>query len=145
MFTPNQLDVRRFFCSVYQKWRHQLPMQAIESLAAQWIQDHPDYHDILADEERALAQIGMAYLDGQDNPFLHLSMHLSISEQCTIDQPQGVQKALSQLSHQLNSLHLAHHIAMEGLGHMLWESQQKGIPPDAHAYLEFLYRKIQSS
>ena len=33
-----------------------------------------------------------------------------------------------------NSLHDAHHEAMECLGQMLWESQRSGKPPDGNAY-----------
>ena len=32
------------------------------------------------------------------NPFLHLSMHLSISEQCSIDQPPGIRQAVELLA-----------------------------------------------
>ena len=73
--------------------------------------------------------------DGRDNPFLHLSMHLSISEQCSIDQPRGIRQALELLTHRRDSLHLAHHEAMDCLGHMIWESQRAGRPPDGAAYI----------
>ena len=68
--------------------------------------------------------------DGGANPFLHLSMHLSISEQCSIDQPRGIRQAVELLAARRNSLHDAHHEAMECLGQMLWESQRVGRPPD---------------
>ena len=44
MFNPSQDDVRRFFCSVYAKSRVNAPMEAIETLAALWIDEHPHYH-----------------------------------------------------------------------------------------------------
>lgn len=72
---------------------------------------------------------------GKTNPFLHLSMHLSITEQCSIDQPRGIRQAVELLSHRCNSLHDAHHAAMDCLGQMLWESQRAGRPPDGESYV----------
>jgi hypothetical protein len=77
---------------------------------------------------------------GRTNPFLHLSMHLSISEQCSIDQPRGIRQAVELLTHRRNSLHTAHHEVMECLGTMLWESQQNGKPPDGEAYIACVQR-----
>jgi hypothetical protein len=139
MFSPSQADVRRFFCEVYRKQRSGEPMQAIEVLSAEWIKEHPEFHAELADLEGALTRVGQANTEGS-NPFLHLSMHLSISEQCSIDQPPGVRQAVELLTARLDSLHDAHHVAMECLGRMIWESQRAGRPPDGQAYLEMLRR-----
>ncbi len=79
--------------------------------------------------------------NGQANPFLHLSMHLSISEQCSIDQPRGIRQAVELLAARRDSLHEAHHDAMDCLGQMLWESQRAGRPPDGQAYIDCVQRK----
>ena len=78
--------------------------------------------------------------DSRTNPFLHLSMHLSISEQCSIDQPRGIRQAVELLTHRRNSLHEAHHAAMDCLGKMIWESQRAGRPPDGEAYIGCVQR-----
>ena len=109
-------------------------MEAIETLAGQWIDEHPEYHTEFADEAAALEKMYDAK-DGKTNPFLHLSMHLSISEQCSIDQPQGIRQAVELLAVRRGSLHDAHHEAMECLGQMIWESQRSGRPPDGQAYI----------
>ncbi len=140
MFSPSQADVRRFFCAVYAKRLQQQPMEAIETLAGQWIAEHPEYHAELADVDAALARLGEPGT-GRDNPFLHLSMHLSISEQCSIDQPRGIRQAVELLSKRLDSLHDAHHAAMDCLGQMLWESQRSGRPPDGDAYIACVQRR----
>jgi spermidine/putrescine-binding protein len=140
MFNPSQDDVRRFFCGVQAKAQAQAPMDALETLAGQWLAEHPEYEADLADAEAAVAQV----YDGQDgrtNPFLHLSMHLSISEQCSIDQPQGIRQAVELLTARRDSLHEAHHQAMECLGQMLWESQRAGRPPDGQAYIDCVQRR----
>lgn len=140
MFQPTQADVRRFFCGVYAKSRAGQPMEAIELLASQWIAEHPEYHVELADLDQALAS--MEKVDPQRvNPFLHLSMHLSISEQCSIDQPRGIRQAVELLTARRNSLHAAHHEAMDCLGTMLQESQSADRPPDGGSYIDCVQRQ----
>ena len=140
MFSPSQADVRRFFCAVYDKRLQQQPMEAIETLASQWIAEHPEYHVELSDVDAALARLGEP--DAlRDNPFLHLSMHLSISEQCSIDQPPGIRQAVELLAVRRGDLHAAHHEVMECLGSMLWESQRAGRPPDGQAYIDAVRRR----
>jgi hypothetical protein len=135
MFSPSQHDVRRFFCEAWRKHREGLPLTPIETLAAQWAVEHPEYHAELGDVEAALAA-SYTVEDGRTNPFLHLSMHLSIVEQCSIDQPHGIRDAVQRLAARRGSLHEAHHEVMECLGRMVWESQRGGLPPDGQAYLD---------
>ena len=140
MFNPSQADVRRFFCDVHAKTAANQPMDALETLAGQWLAEHPEYHSDLAD---GLAAQARSYdgAHGGSNPFLHLSMHLSISEQCSIDQPRGIRQAVELLAARRDSLHDAHHEAMECLGQMLWESQRSGRPPDGEAYVACVQRR----
>lgn len=135
MYQPSQLDVRRFFCASYARGRQGLALEPMQAIAWPWIQEHPEYHAELADEATALA-LEYRVEDGRTNPFLHLSMHLSIAEQMAIDQPAGIRQALQLLAGRLGSLHEAHHVAMEALGEMVWASQRSGLPPDGEVYLE---------
>lgn len=139
MFSPSQADVRKFFCDVYARQRDGLPMDALQTLAGQWIAEHPQYHADLADEKAALASM-KKIREAHTNPFLHLSLHLSLSEQCSIDQPRGIRQAVELLTAR-QSLHEAHHEAMECLALMIWESQRAGRPPDADAYLDCVQRR----
>jgi hypothetical protein len=140
MFEPSQADVRRFFCSVYAKWRDRQPMDALETLASQWVAEHPEYHADFSDVDAALERM-YEVKDGKTNPFLHLSMHLSVSEQCSIDQPRGIRQAVELLTAKRDSLHAAHHETMDALGQMIWESQRSGRPPDGHAYIDAVQRR----
>jgi hypothetical protein len=139
LMQPSQADVRRFFCQVFAKAREGKPLQAIETLASGWIAEHPEFHAELSDQEGALRGLGQV-TEGRTNPFLHLSMHLSISEQCSIDQPRGIRQAVELLSHRRNSLHDAHHEVMDCLGQMIWESQRAGRAPDGEAYVGCVQR-----
>ena len=140
MFQPSQHDVRSFFCGTWRKQRDALPLSPLEAQAADWIDQHPEYHALLADEAAALAA-SYTVEDGRENPFLHLSMHLSIGEQTGIDQPTGIRQAVQLLAAKRDSLHAAHHEVMECLGEMIWASQRSGLPPDGQAYIDCVRRR----
>jgi Domain of unknown function (DUF1841) len=140
MLNPSQHDVRRFFCEAWRKDREGAVLEAMETLAAQWIAEHPEYHADLVDVHEALAAT-YTVENGRTNPFLHLSMHLTISEQCGVDQPRGIRQAVELLAARRGSLHEAHHEVMECLGEMVWTSQRSGLPPDGPAYLEAVRRR----
>lgn len=140
MFQPSQHDVRRFFCQTWAKERAGQLLAPIEVLAAGWIAEHPQYQADLADEEAALAA-SYTVDDGRTNPFLHLAMHLTISEQVSIDQPRGIRQAVELLAAKRQSLHDAQHEVMDCLGEMIWASQRSGLPPDGHAYLDAVRRR----
>lgn len=141
MFTPSQLDVRRFFCETLRKHHAQEILTPIEAIALDWITQHPEYEHDLADLDAALAA-DYSVERSQTNPFLHLSMHLSISEQLSIDQPPGIRAAHLRLAQRLDSEHEAQHQIMECLGQMIWASQRSGLPPDGVQYLECIKAKI---
>lgn len=140
MFTPSQHDVRRFFCEVFRKQGANEILTPLEAIARDWLVQHPEYADDLSHLETALAA-DYSVESGQSNPFLHLSMHLSIAEQISIDQPPGIRTAFTGLAQRLGSEHEAHHQMMECLGEMIWTSQRSGLPPDGAAYIECIKRR----
>ena len=140
MFSPSQTDVRGFFVEARRKRLAGAPTTPLEAIAADWTDAHPEYSADLADAETAQAATFPA--DGErENPFLHLSMHLTISEQVQIDQPAGIRPAFLALAGRLGSQHAAQHEVMECLGRMLWESQRSGRPPDGEEYLACVRRR----
>jgi hypothetical protein len=141
MFTPSSHDVRRFFCEVFRKQQAREILTPLEAMAHDWLLQHPEYDDDLTDVEAAIAR-DYSVEGGQANPFLHLSMHLSIAEQVSIDQPRGIRAACEALTRKLDSPHEAHHVIMECLGEMIWNSQRRGLPPDGEAYVEAVRRHL---
>lgn len=140
MFNPSREEVRRFFCEAWQKQRAGSVLTPLEVIAVDWIGEHPEYHSLLTDTEGALSQ-DYTPEGGQTNPFLHLAMHLSISEQVSIDQPPGVRRAYESLAQRLDSPHEAQHQVMECLGEMLWQAQRTGMPPDGEQYIAAIQRR----
>ncbi|RJG21824.1 DUF1841 family protein [Massilia cavernae] len=139
MFTPSSHDVRRFFCEAFRKQRAGEILTPMDAIASDWIARHPEYDDVLADAESAVAR-DYSVEGGQPNPFLHLSMHLSIAEQVSIDNPPGIRAAHNALVQRLGE-HDAHHQIMECLGEMIWTSQRNGAAPDTAAYVECVRRR----
>ena len=77
MFAPNQADVRRFFCGAYNKHHTNQPLEAIETLAAMWMDLHPEYAGDFADEAGALTTLaagGDTSAGATESPFLHVSI-----------------------------------------------------------------------
>jgi hypothetical protein len=77
---------------------------------------------------------------GEANPFLHMSLHLAVAEQLSIDQPPGIAACFRKLLEKSRDRHAALHQGIECLAHTVWRAQRDGAPPDAAAYLECLAR-----
>ncbi len=147
LFNPSREDVRRFFCDAWHKQNGGELLTPLEGLALKWIGAHPEYHALLDEPERALAE-DYGVERGVTNPFLHLSMHLALEEQLSIDQPPGIRAAFEQLKSRAGSEHAAAHEAMECLGEIVWRSQRGALPADTAAinaaYLECLKRRLRT-
>lgn len=141
LFTPTRTGVRQFFIDAWSKQRAHAPLEPLEAIAVDWIVLHPEYHAVLEAPAAALER-DFSPEEGVTNPFLHLSMHLSIAEQVSIDQPRGIRAATEALALRRGSLHAAHHAVMECLGSMVWEAQRSAQPPDALAYVECVRRAL---
>lgn len=140
MFNPSRDEARRFLVDAWRKRREQLPATPLETLAADLVEMHPEYHALLADGAEAL-QREWTPEDGQTNPFLHLSLHLAVAEQLQIDQPPGIKAACAALAARRGDLHAALHDIVECLGETVWRAQRDKAPPDGAAYLDCIRRR----
>ena len=138
MFNPSREQARRFFCESWRKHRERLVLEGAEATAADLIAEHPEYHALLEDP-RAAVEREFTPEGGQMNPFLHLSLHLAIAEQISIDQPAGIRTEYERLRQTLE-VHDAEHAVMECLGETLWHAQRHGTALDSTRYLECLRR-----
>lgn len=139
LFDPSREQVRRFFCESWRKHRERLILEGAEATAADLIAEHPEYHALLENPQTAIEQ-EFSPEGGQMNPFLHLSLHLAIAEQISIDQPNGIKAAYAALRQKME-VHDAEHAIMECLGETIWRAQRNRAPMDGEAYLECVRRK----
>ena len=143
MFNPSREQVRSFFCESWRKHRERLVLQGAEATAADLILHHPEYHVLLESPEAALEQ-EFTPEGGQMNPFLHLSLHLAVADQISIDQPPGIRAAYETLRKRLE-VHDAEHAILECLGETIWNAQRQGGELDGNDYLERVRRVAQGA
>lgn len=141
MFKPSREQARRLFFETWRKYRQREILSGIETIALEVILMHPEYQDILADAERYLDK---DYLPeaGDTNPFLHMSMHVAIKEQLSIDQPVGICERFDRLRQKMGNEHDATHRIMECLAEMIWHAQRNQTAPDAVIYFDCLDRQL---
>ncbi len=138
MFNPSRDQARQFLIEAWSKRRHKLPGTPMDILAADLVDLHPEYHALLEAEDALTRE--WTPEQGETNPFLHLSLHLAIEEQLSIDQPPGVRAAFESLLSRRGDRHDALHAMLDCLGEMLWRAQRNKQPPDGDAYLDCLRR-----
>jgi uncharacterized protein DUF1841 len=134
MFNPTREDVREMFFGAWRKYRAGQPVAGIEALALEVILLHPEYHEALGQPGRTRDK---DYFD-ESNPFLHMSLHVALQEQLSIDQPPGIAARFQALLPRFQDRHEALHQALECLAETVWRAQREGAPPDAAAYLDCL-------
>ncbi|MCW5598614.1 MAG: DUF1841 family protein [Nitrosomonas sp.] len=143
MFNPSRAQVRQLFFDTWRKYHRQEILSGIETIALEVILLHPEYQGILDDEERYRDKDYFPEM-GETNPFLHMSMHVAIKEQLSIDQPIGIRQKFENLRAKTGDEHTATHIIIECLAEMLWQSQRHQTPPDAQIYFDCL-SKVEES
>lgn len=143
MFNPSRDQARRFFIDAWHKRLERLPLTPLETMAADIVAMHPEYHGMLADGSADPEVLAREWTpeQGEANPFLHLSLHLAVEEQLSIDQPPGIAAEFARLQIRLGDRHAALHEVLECLGEIVWRAQRDRSPPDGMAYLECLRRR----
>ncbi|MFM1956327.1 MAG: hypothetical protein RIR20_1147, partial [Pseudomonadota bacterium] len=77
LFNPSRDQVRQFFFDTWAKYKQTQTLTDLEAIALQVIQMHPEYHTVLDAPERFMEQAYFPEM-GETNPFLHMSLHLSV-------------------------------------------------------------------
>ena len=137
MYNPTREQVREMFFGTWRKYRGGEPLAGVETLALEVILLHPEYHELLGQPARFREK---DYTD-ESNPFLHMSLHVALLEQLSIDQPPGIVGRFDALLSRFGERHAALHEAIECLAETVWRAQRDGRPPDAAAYLDCLADK----
>jgi hypothetical protein len=134
-------ELRRSYSEAWRKHQRRAPLTPLESLIADVIALHPEYHGVVSDAAEALEHQSPAG-DPRENPFLHMGLHIAVREQIAVDRPPGVRELHQRLEARLGERHGAEHVLMEALAETLWEAQQSGRVPDERHYLELARRSL---
>ena len=142
MFSPSRDQARQFFFDTWRKYGSGEALSDLEKIALAVITLHPEYHALLVDTERNLDR-DYAPEGGGINPFLHLSLHLALEEQLSIDQPRGLRAQFERIAAVSGSAHDAKHALLECLAETMWQAQRAGRPPDQALYLGCVESKFR--
>lgn len=142
MFNPSRDQARQFIVAAWAKRRQNQPATPLEAIAADLVELHPEYHELLEADDAVSRE--WTPEQGETNPFLHLSLHLAIEEQLSIDQPPGIRGIFERLQSKTADRHSALHIILECLGETIWRAQRSGQGLDGAAYLDSLNRAARS-
>jgi len=136
-------QLRRSYSDAWSKHLAGSPLTPLESVIADVIALHPEYQSLLEDARAAVA-FEAPPGGAQENPFLHMGLHLAVREQIAIDRPPGVRAVFDGLKARLGRLHEAEHVLVESLAETLWEAQRSGRAPDEARYLERARQRLTS-
>ena len=141
MFNPTRDQARQFLIDAWRKRRDKLPATPLETIAADIAELHPEYQWLLTSGNDALEKEWTPQ-QGETNPFLHLSLHLAISEQLSIDQPPGIRAAFDAMLARHGDRHRALHAILDCLSETIWRAQRDRSTPDGEAYLACIQRAV---
>ena len=140
LFNPSRDEVREFFFNAWAKFKRQEALTDLEKIGLGVMHMHPEYHAILDSPVQFKHQEYFPEF-GETNPFLHISLHLSILEQISINQPIGIAAIYEQLKIKHQNEHDAQHDILVCLGEVIWQAQRNHSALDGSAYLTLLQQK----
>jgi len=141
MFGNDRNQIRQFYFDVWHKHQNGALLQGLETVVAQVIEEHPEYHKLLNDADANLNR-DWTPEQGESNPFLHMGMHISIQEQLGSQRPPEIRSIYQQLLNKYANAHETEHQMIECLGFVMWQAQSTGKEPDLNQYLECLKKLI---
>lgn len=142
LFNPSRDEVREFFFGTWAKFKQNLSLSDVEKIALGVINMHPEYHAIL-DAPEAFKHQEYFPEFGETNPFLHMSLHVSIIEQISINQPIGIANIYQVLKIKHQNEHAALHDILECLAETIWQAQCNQTALDSQTYLNLMQQKTR--
>jgi len=138
LFGNDRKQLRKMYFDAWDKQQKNLLLTPLEAQIVDVIGIHPEYHNQLdADISIKIDKDYHQHL-GEDNPFLHMGLHLGLREQLNTSRPVGIKTLFLSLTKKVSNSHLAEHLFMEVLSDFIWQSQHSGEAPDDKKYLKQL-------
>jgi hypothetical protein len=131
MFTDDRNAYRQLFFETWNKHLKQLPLQAVEAQLLDVILVHPEYHALLERPDQFMSQ----EFELEENPFFHMSLHISVREQIQMDRPTGIKMIYQNLiAAHANALDAEHKIT-DALAQAMFKAQVTGLPANENEYM----------
>lgn len=139
MYSNNRDAYRQAFFTAWQKYQKKLLLEPIEAQLIEVILMHTEYHSLF--DQQTIYQKQEFQLE--ENPFFHMSLHVSVQEQIKMNRPFGVTLVYQKLLTLHPDEHEVQHRMMECLADILWQAQQDNTMPNEMRYLEKLNQIIK--
>jgi len=136
MYSQDQEQLRMQYYRAWEKHRSGQVLEPLESLLADIILMHPEYHQTI----EALGQDinDRPPEDDQRNPFLHMGLHIALLEQVQTNRPDGISSVYNKLLNKHQDEHQVQHLMIDCLAEALWQGQHNPGGPDEKQYIECL-------
>ena len=133
MFNDRE-QIRKTYLAAWQKHLAKQPLSGLETQLVELILLHPEYQSFFENPDDDLQHNYRT----DNNPFLHLGLHLGIREQLATNRPAGIREIFTKLMQKHQDQHQVEHLMMDVMANILWEAQQSNALPDEALYLERL-------
>lgn len=138
----SRAEIRQVFFEVWAKRHTPLILDQQDALILAILKAHPEYHAMLEDTAHATTH-QQEDTPSTHNPFLHLGLHLALSEQLSIDRPKGIAHIYHTLTQKLGDTHTAQHAMLDALIEQIWQVQHRQRPFNEAAYMQQLTELTQ--
>ncbi len=138
LFGNDRKQLRKIYFDAWQHAKNGESVTPLEQQIVAVIKIHPEYQTIFLKDIDQQIDKDFANVVGDENPFLHLGLHLGLREQLATNRPNGIRKIFQQYAEKIKQDHEAEHVFMEILAEFIWQAQQQGKNPDETLYLKKL-------
>jgi hypothetical protein len=140
-FSNDRNQLRQQYFDVWNKMQAAKVLTPLEAQIAKVIEQHPEYHGVFKDPENNLNK-DYTPENGETNPFLHLSLHLSLRDQITTNRPQGIRALFESACQKTQDPLEAEHLLMDALVEMIWNMQKNQQAYSEDHYLELIKTRL---
>ncbi|HEV2614888.1 MAG TPA: DUF1841 family protein [Gammaproteobacteria bacterium] len=135
-------DTRETYFKAWRKHQLNEKLEPLEKQLLHLIQEHPEYHDVFANPEK-FSDYNFSAENNEENPFLHLGLHLTLLEQVSTNRPKGITAVYKEIVNTMGDVHHAEHHIMDILARELWQMMDKQKQPDKKNYLKQLKKLLK--
>jgi hypothetical protein len=125
------------YVDAWRKAQSKKVLSPLQTQIVQVIEDHPEYQSTL---NKKNLDVSFTPKNSTTNLFLHMSLHLAIRDQISMNTPKGISNIFQFLIRKYSNNHEVEHRMLDCLAETLWESQNRNTLPDEQKYLERLQK-----
>jgi Domain of unknown function (DUF1841) len=140
MFVKDRSTLRQAYYIAWVKHQNKDILSPLEAELVSVIAEHPEYqgmlkHDVYIEKDYPM--------NGKENPFFHMGLHMAIREQCKTNRPVGISSLYQHSVSTGHSPHEVEHVMMKCLATWLIQAGQTGDDLDEEAYLKDIHHALR--